>query len=151
MSFNKFRKARFCKFLCRMKKGFSLIEVAIAIGVLTLLFGGMLAVFDRGALAARKTQQQAAAYNLARAFLEEYSDWNSLDGLDGSVDGMVTNGAYTNPPAPAIINNITCTPTLTVSDGPLAPAQLKRLDIAIAWTDGTIARNIVVTTLKANY
>jgi prepilin-type N-terminal cleavage/methylation domain-containing protein len=133
------------------RKGFSLIEVAVAISVLGLMFGGMLMVFDRGALASRKTQQQAVAYNLARAFLEQYSNWNGLDGLDGAFDGVVTNNTYTNPPLPATINNIVYIPSLAVSDGPINPTQLKQLDITISWTDGAVARNVTLSTLKANY
>lgn len=135
----------------RNTAGFSLIEVAVAIALLALVFGGTLAVFNQGAIASRKTLQQAAAYGLARAFLEQYSDWNSLDILDGSLDGAVTNNTYTNPPAPAALNNITYTPSLTVSDGPINPTQLKRLDITISWTDGVIARSITIAALKADY
>lgn len=131
------------------RKAFSLIEVAIAIAVLALVFGGTLAVFDRGAAASRKTKQQAAAYNLARATLEEYSNWTALDGLDGSTDGLVTNNAYTLPVI--TLNSVAHTPTLTISDGPISPAQLKLLNATIAWTDGSIARNVSLLTLKANY
>lgn len=136
------------------RKAFSLIEVAIAIGILALVFGGMLAVFDRGAIAARKTQQQAAAYNLARALLEEYSDWGRLIALTGS--NPPANETYTNPPnlifsPPILLNNITYTPQMAISDGPINPAQLKRLEITISWTDGAIARSITIATLKADY
>ena len=131
--------------------GFSLVEVAAAIALLAMVFGGTLAVFNQGAIASRKTQQQAAAYGLARAFLEQYSGWNSLDILDGILDGAVTNNTCLNPPAPAALNNITYTPSLAVSDGPINPTQLKRLDITISWTDGAIARSITIATLKADY
>ncbi|TAN62304.1 hypothetical protein EPN16_01885 [bacterium] len=141
----------YSKFAAHNKKSFSLIEVAVAIALLALVFGGALAVFSQGAVASRKTQQQAVAYSLARAFLEQHSDWNSLDILDGSLDGAVTNSTYANPPAPAAINNILYTPSLAVSDGPINPTQLKRLDITISWMDGAIARNITIATLKANY
>lgn len=139
------------KLVMRGAKGFSLIEVAVAIALLALVFGGTLAVFDRGAIASRRTQQQAAAYSLARSFLEQYSDWNSLDILDGSLNGVVTNNTYVNPPAPAALNNIAYTPSLAVSDGPTNPTQLKRLDITVSWTDGAIARSITIATLKADY
>lgn len=140
------------------RKSFSLIEVAVAIALLALVFGGMLAVFDRGAIAARKTQQQAAAYNLARGILEEYSRWTRIDTLDGTA-GSVTNGIYTddlsipNPDSlsPLSLNNITYAPSLAVLGGPINPDQLKRLDITIFWTDGAIARSITIATLKADY
>lgn len=134
-----------------MKTGLSLIEVVIAIAILALISGGMLAVFDQGVVATRRTQQETAANSLARAFLEQYSNWNSLDILDGSSDGIVTNNTYTNPPAPAAINNITYIPSLTISNGPINPTELKRLVITVSWTDGATPRNMTITTLKANY
>lgn len=120
-------------------KSFSLIEIAIAIALLALIFGGMLAVFDRGAIAARKTQQQAVAYGLARAFLEQYSNWG----------GLASNGTYSL--GSNILNNITYATTLTISDGPINPTQLKRLDITVSWIDGVTPRNVTIATLKANY
>ena len=133
--------------------GFSLIEVAIAIAVLALLLARIVEVFNRGAIALRRTQQQAAAYNLARGIMEQYSDWGRLDLLDGIADGALTNGIYSSPPLPlpVTLNNITYTPSLTISDGPILPVQIKQLDLTISWTDGVTPRSITLAALKADY
>lgn len=128
-------------------KSFSLIEVAIALALLALILGGMLEIFNRGFSSARKTRQRAVVYNLARGILEDYSDWDSLDGLDGSVDAVVTNGAYALNPATITLNNVTYTPVLTISDGPTFPNKLKRTSLTVTWAGGSFTLN----TLKADY
>ena len=127
-------------------KGFSLIEVAIAIALLALFFGGMLGIFERGAIASRKTQERTVAHSLARAAFEQYASWSALDGLDGSTDGTVTNGAYAL--TVSTLNNITYTPVLTIANGPIFPLQLKQLSLTITWTG---APPFTISTLKANY
>ena len=124
-------------------KGFSLIEVAIALALLALFFGGMLGIFERGAIASRKTQERTVAHSLARAVFEQYASWSALDAL--SVAPGVTNGIY--PPTASTINNITYTPSLTIADGPIVPTQLKQLSLTIAWSAGTFT----ISTLKADY
>lgn len=126
-------------------KGFSLIEVAIALALLALFFGGMLGVFERGAMASRKTQERTVVHSLARAAFEQYAFWSALDGLDGATDGVVTNGAYAL--TVSTLNNITYTPILTITDGPISPLQLKQLSLTITWTGGTWT----ISTLKADY
>lgn len=126
-------------------KGFSLIEVAIALALLALFFGGMLGIFARGAIASRKTQEHTVAHSLARAAFEQYASWSALDGLDGSTDGVVTNGAYTL--TVSTINNITYTPVLMITDGPIFPLQLKQLSLTITWASETFT----ISTLKADY
>ena len=147
------------------KRAFSLIEIAIAIALFALIFGGMLAVFERGAIASKKTQQQAAAYNLARVVLEQYSDWNTLDQLNSAgcaTDALVTNtiipysplnqpACLANAFSISTLNTIAYTPGLAISDGPITPLQLKRLDVTITWTDGVTPKSITLSTLKANY
>jgi prepilin-type N-terminal cleavage/methylation domain-containing protein len=126
-------------------KGFSLIEVAIALALLALFFGGMLGIFERGAIASRKTQERTVAHNLARAAFEQYASWSDLDGLDGTTDGVVINGAY--PLTVSTLNNIAYTPVLTIANGPIFPLQLKQLSLAITWASGTFT----ISTLKADY
>jgi len=137
------------------RKGFSLIEVIAALTIMALIVGGMLGIIWQGFAAGRNSQQRTVAYSLARAILEEYSNWTRLDGVDGTFDGWVNNGNYTddlsipNPDSlsPITINNITYTPALTISNGPSYPNDLKQFDVNISW--GT--ENYSLTTLKANY
>ncbi|MFH1768624.1 MAG: hypothetical protein ABH858_05655 [Candidatus Omnitrophota bacterium] len=119
-------------------KSLSLIEVAIAICILALISGGMLAVFHQGFTRLEKTQKRTGAYNLAREVMEEYSDWSSLP----------PNGTYNNPlPYPALINGVTYNVDLTISDGPLQPASLKQISVDVSWN----SENYTVETLKADY
>lgn len=121
------------------RRGLSLIEVMAAAAILALISTGVFGVFWQGFREAKKSQMFTAAQNLARGFLEQYSDWGSLP----------ANGSYSL--GNSILNNIAYSAALTISDGPINPAQIKRLDITISWTDGTISRNVAITTLKANY
>ena len=127
------------------KKSLSLIEVGIALVLLALILTGMLRVFSQGFAQSRKTQESTSAVSLAREVLEFYYDWNELDDLDGTSDGVVTNGTYN--PAAFNINNVNYTFSLVVSDGPVSPTRLKQLSLTTTWVNGAITIN----TLKANY
>lgn len=139
------RKTQDARHKTQDTKGFSLIEVAIALALLALFFGGMLGIFERGAIASRKTQERTVAHNLARAAFEQYASWSALDGLDGSTDGVVTNGPY--PLTVSTLNNITYTPVLTIGNGPIVSLQLKQLSLSITWASETFT----ISTLKADY
>jgi len=136
----------------KMKKGFSLIEVIAALTIMVLILGGMLGILWQGFAAGRNSQQRTVAYNLARQFMEEYSDWVRLTARAGNPP---VNGSYTNPPNPVIINNITYTPILTISDGPCVPGmpfcppntELKQLNVTVSWG----IESYTLTTFKANY
>ena len=129
------------------KRCFSLIEVSIAVLILALISGGMLEIFFQGFNAAKKSMERTTAYSLARGIIEEYSDWDTLDKLDGTYDGTVTNGVYTNPPNQVSLSGVSYTPTLTVADGPIHPDKLKQLTVTVSW--GT--ESYTLTTLKADY
>jgi prepilin-type N-terminal cleavage/methylation domain-containing protein len=151
----------------KIKNGFSLIEVVTAIAIIALISGGAMEILRQGFVAARKTQQEAAAYNLARELMERFSDWNTLDQLDSSgcsANTTVVNTLAGNPYSPTnqplcalnpfntiTLNNIVYTPQLAISDGPIFPEQLKRLEITISWTEGSMTRTFRINTLKANY
>lgn len=122
-----------------VRRGMSLIEVAAAAAILALISTGVFEAFWQGFREARKSRMFTAAQNLSRGFLEQYSDWGSLP----------ANGSYSL--GSSIINNIAYSVVLTISDGPINPAQLKRLDITVSWADGAISRNVAIATLKADY
>lgn len=121
-------------------KGFSLIEVVVAIAILSLLLGGMLTIFSQGFNAAKRTRNQAVAVNLARAAAEEYSSWGMANR---------TSGVY--PLSDVNLNNVTYGRIIQISDGPVSPSQLKRLDTVISWPEGGTTKNLTVSTLKADY
>ena len=133
------------------KTAFSIIEVVAAIAILALISAGMLAIFEQGGRSAKKTKEPSAAYNLARAILEQYADWGFIP----------ANGTYTL--AVTTINGIPHTPSLSISDGPcvsgmpLCPPnnELKQLSLTISWpkdiVTGLPLDTVTVSTLKANY
>lgn len=141
-------------------KGFSLVEIAIAVALLALIFGGMFAVFERGFSAAQKSNQRTVAYSLARRIAEVYSDWGRLDTLDAGTPGVVTTGIYTDDPTepaatdvlnPLTVNNTFYTPILTISDGPVYPLELKQIVITVSFPTATVVYTCTITMLKANY
>ena len=123
---------------------FSLIEVSIA---LLLIIGGLLIVFNQGFYFTNRIKNRLVAYNLAQKILEEYFDWEELDTLDGNSDGIVTNGSYTDPPYPVTINNVTYTPVLDISDGPVLGTHLKHIEVTISWG----GKSFTLGCLKAHY
>ena len=121
-------------------KGFSLIEVVVAIAILALLLGGLLAIFSQGFKVAQRTGHQAVAVNLARAAAEEYSSWGMVN---------ITSGVYTL--GDVNLNNVTYGRTMQIFDHPDFPSQLKRLEVVISWPEGGTTKNLTISTLKADY
>lgn len=134
------------------EKGFTLIEVSIALVILALIVGWMLGIFWQEFNIRKQSEERTVAYSLAREVIEEYSDWGRLTARAGTPPA---NGVYTNPPAPVTFNNLTYTPRLTISDGPCVSGisgcppnnELKQISVTITW--GT--KSFTLTTLKANY
>ena len=119
-----------------MKKGgFSLIEVVVAVVILTSVISVMIGIFWQGFNAGIKSQERTVAHNLAKGIMEQYSDWATLPAI----------GTYPIPPV--TLNNITYTPQLAIAAGPIYPNELKRIDVTMSWR----TENYTLTTLKANY
>ncbi len=129
----------------KRKEGFSIIEAAIALGILTFVLSGTFAVFTRGAAASRKTRDSLVMYNLARQALEQYSDWAVIP----------ANGTYVLPAV--TMNNFTYNRSLTVANGPCASCipcipsnnYLKVVSVTVSVTPGIAT--FTLSTLKANY
>jgi Tfp pilus assembly protein PilV len=127
--------------------GLSLIEVTVSIVILAIICGGMFSVSSQGFAASRKSRERIAASMFAKEILEEYADWNRLAAMTGGNPPL--NGTYANPPAAVTRNNVTYTPSITVSNGPVAIAanQLKQLEVTVSWPNGSIT----MRTLESNY
>ena len=145
-------------------KAFSIIEVTIAVAILALVLGGMLAVFHQGAKASLKTRQQAIAYNLLREKLEELSNTNP-------VLFTVSNPTCSRPPLTSCLPRPICPcssytsppdePIATVGGFPdferevditcpyLGNNNLARIQVIVWWDNGRYSQS--VETLKANY
>lgn len=120
------------------KKAFSLIEISVAILMLSLICSGVLGVISQGISYLQRSRERTTAYNLAREVIERYFQWSSLP----------ANGSYVNPaPYPLTINNITYNVNLNISDGPVAPAVLKQVEVTVSW--GTQQYDLI--TLKSDY
>ncbi|MBU1044476.1 MAG: type II secretion system GspH family protein [Candidatus Omnitrophica bacterium] len=126
-------------------QGFSLIEVSLAILVLSIILSGSLKMFSQGHGLARKSKEKAVVYSLAREILEEYSDWSWLVARTGA--NPPSNGVYVNPPLTVTRNNVNYMPSLIISSGPLAASELKQLEVNVTWAGGSFQ----VKTLKGNY
>ncbi len=117
-------------------KGFTIIEVAVSIAVLSVILGGVLGMFWQGELSLKKSRENIAAYNLARERLEEYSDVS-----------LPVNGTATED-----YNSITDYPQfkrVTVVSDYAYPGELKRINVTIYWNADLSMLSF--ETLKADY
>ena len=138
------------------RAGLSLVEVSVALAILSVLVAGMLGVLWQGAAASERSRKVTTAYDVARGATEAYTDWEMLDLLDGTLDAYVTDGTYQNPPrtdlpalAAVTLDGVTYTPRLTVAPAPnVSPSAVaKQLTVTVSWGSGSI----VVTSLKTTY
>jgi prepilin-type N-terminal cleavage/methylation domain-containing protein len=118
-----------------MRKGFSLIEIVIAVGILALIVGGMLEIFQQGFGAAKKSQDRTIAYSLAREKLEEKSSvlpWPPAGEPRALVSGF--SGVEREV--------VVVSPYLGYND-------LALISVTVWWDNGNQSQTFV--TLKANY
>ena len=120
------------------RKGFSLIEIAVAAAVLMLTFGGIVTVFTRGAIASIKTKRYAIVYNILREKLEEKSTpnpWPPTSEALAAVNGFATFQRQ-----------------VTVMSPYLGFPDLALIQVTVQWLDEKgILRSQAIQTLKANY
>ncbi len=117
-------------------KGFTIIEVAVSIAVLSVILGGVLGMFWQGELSLKKSRENIAAYNLARERLEEYSN-----------TPLASNGTTTED-----YNFIVDYPQfkrVTVVSDYTYPGELKRINVTVYWN--TDLSSLSFETLKADY
>ncbi|OQX54094.1 MAG: hypothetical protein B5M48_01680 [Candidatus Omnitrophica bacterium 4484_213] len=112
------------------KKGFSIIEVSVAIVILIFIVGGMLTIFVQGSRETGVSRQRTAAYNLATQIMERHFVFPPSN----------HNGSEN-------INGVQYDWHLDVEDAPVYPAELKQLTVGIQWG----SENYTLTTFKADY
>jgi prepilin-type N-terminal cleavage/methylation domain-containing protein len=120
------------------KRAFSLIEISIAIVLISLIVSGTLGVFSQGFSYLKKYRERTVAYNLGREVMERYFTWP-----------LPADGTHSNPAPyyPVTLNNVTYNVNLTISPDPVYPTAMKQISVVISW--GTQSYTLV--SLKANY
>ncbi|MFH1339348.1 MAG: type II secretion system protein [Candidatus Omnitrophota bacterium] len=122
--------------LNRRKRGFSLIEISVAVALLALILGGMLGIFWQGFVAEKKSQERTIAYSLAREKLEEYSR------IPLPANGTITED-YGSIPEFSDFKRV-----INVGDY-LFPGELKLITVNVYWNSDQDSQSFV--TLKADY
>lgn len=117
------------------KRGFSIIEVAISLTLLALVFSGMFAVFDRGFLATRKSRLRTIAYSLIREKLEEKS---AVSVWPPTAEPMAAVSGFAGFEREVVVT----TPYLGFND-------LAQITVTVRWDNGTQSQSI--NTAKANF
>ncbi len=118
----------------QLVRGFSLIEIVVAIAILTMIAGGMLNVFYQGFIAAKKSQNRTIAYSLGREKLEENYLWPPSSSIENY-------GAISEFPA--------FRRTVTVTPHPVYPVELRQVVVTVFWDSDQDSQSF--TTLKADY
>jgi prepilin-type N-terminal cleavage/methylation domain-containing protein len=117
------------------RKGFSIVEVMVALVILGFIASGMLAVFWQGEQLRKRTRENSIAYNLIREKLEEKSSfisWPPVNEVRAAVTGF---SGYERQVA--------------VTNPYLGNTDLALLQVTVWWNNA--AQSQLVETIKANY
>lgn len=125
-------------------KGFSLIEVAVAITILGLIAGGMVAIFWQGSKVTDSSKKKVVAVSLAREKLEELSEDSVLPDNSGS-DAYGNITGFTEFRREWNVYWADLDGVL----GPDYPGNLAQIDVRVYWNNN--AENISISTLEASY
>jgi type IV pilus modification protein PilV len=149
------------------KRGFTLIEVLVALSILAVGMIGISGLAGTAWRALHKSQATTQAINLAQDRIEALQsvDFDNLEVTDAAMTctgpaGPVSRPQYTCTPTSAPINlgklytwSYTVTHIDLNNDGIAIPAQdgLKRIDVTISWTSGLLSSQstTTVTTMRS--
>lgn len=120
----------------RLTRGFSLIEVTIAIAIIGTMIVATSALLQRLPVSGREVRDQDIALKIAR---------NEIEVLRaGGYDALPASGPFSN----SLLSSLTsgsASVTIAVYD-----AKTKRADVAVSWTGtGSVTRTVLLTTLIA--
>lgn len=118
----------------RLARGFSLIEVTVAIGIIGMMILATSTLLQRIPVSGREVRDQDLALKIAR---------NEIEALRaGGYDTLPASGAFANP----LLNSLTsgsASVTIAVYD-----AKTKRADVSVSWTGtGSVTRSVSLSTL----
>lgn len=125
------------------KKGFSLIEICIAIALLAIILGFMLKIFSQGYRYVRKSKLQTVACFLAQEKTEENSVWPPPDGTGTHTEDY---GSIADFPDFKRVVVIADDPIPTLPAG-----SLKQLDVTVYWQGERGQRSLTLRTMIANF
>ncbi len=115
------------------KEGITLIEIMIAITVLSIGILGLLQAFPRGSAANRAVELSVAANQLAQEKLESFAALAYEDIAAGTLE----NGVRVSPDSQSPFYHFLRTTTVALLDANLAEAQtdlgLKKITVTVEW------------------
>lgn len=120
----------------RHTRGFSLIEITVAIAIIGLMVVTTSTLLQRLPVSGSEVRNQDIALKIARTEIEILRA--------GGYDALPTNGPFTNPLLSSLANGSTSV-TITAYD-----AKTKRADVSVSWVGaGGASRSVSLTTLIA--
>lgn len=118
----------------RLTRGFSLIEVTVAVGIIGTMIIATSALLQRLPVSGREVRDQDIALKIARSEIEVLRA--------GGYDILPASSAFANPLLSSLTSG-SASVTITVYD-----AKTKKADVNVSWTGaGSSARTISLTTL----
>lgn len=121
------------------KKGFTLLEVLIALIILTVGVIAITRAFSTGLFASTGVEDTDLALNIAQAKMEEIRNTSF-----GSIADNGPTPADANPDSPLYKFNVTVDETTVSTD-------LKRVEVTVDWATKGGTADVELKTLAANY
>lgn len=120
----------------RLTRGFSLIEVTVAIAIIGTMIVATSALLQRLPVSGREVRDQDIALKIAR---------NEVEVLRaGGYDALPASGPFANPLLSSLMSG-SASVAVTVYD-----AKTKKADVSVSWTGtGSVTRTVLLTTLIA--
>lgn len=139
----------------RRQRGFSLLEVILAFGLLAVALGILVAILGGGLTQVRDAGDASVATLHAQSLMDEVGVLQPIE--PGRSGGDFDRGRYrwdmditeVEDPAPVGVGEPGAAPTETVGlQLPSAPV-LYRIELGVSWGEGEFERRITLVTLRA--
>lgn len=121
----------------RSQRGFSLLEMVVAVAILGLALGALYQSVGGATRNVRADQRYAYAVELGRSLIAD----NSVVPLQGLRRSGETSGGF--------IWQLTASPLQRPRGSALGGGQLQALDVSVSWPDGTRQRQIRLSSVVA--
>ncbi|MDP5070927.1 MAG: prepilin-type N-terminal cleavage/methylation domain-containing protein [Congregibacter sp.] len=121
----------------RAQQGFSLLEMVVAVAILGLALGALYQSVGGATRNVRADQRYAYAVELGRSLIAD----NSVVPLQGLQKSGETSGGF--------VWQVAAAPLDRPRGSSLAGGRLQRIDVTVAWPDGTRERQISLSSVVA--